>query len=466
MRAVLLIISLGLACAAGFVADATADEIEDVISEVTLDEYQSYLWVLTGVDPIPSSFPPYYLTDRYSFSDDIHVAGQWIHDHFASFGLDASLHVFDSSYGPNVIGELPGATYPEDIYIICGHYDTVAGTPGCDDNGSGTAAVMTAARVLSQYEFEGTIRFIAFSGEEQWMVGSQAYAAAAYAAGENIVAAINLDMLLHPSFDDVEPDPDHDLDIGGNQASQWIGQHLAEQFALYTPINVQLHESDDYVSNQWSFWPYGYDAVGLSENTPWEIWGGSISCYHQPCDVVTNPHYEWDFGLEVVRGSMAGLVTLAGLLACPSDHDCDGFPDAEDNCPFHPNPDQADCDDDGYGDVCTIAKCGDQAWCEDCNENDTPDGCDVSSGVSLDCNGTDIPDECETLSGGDFDADGDVDLSDFAALADCLAGAGAAPDPQALECAEACLQAFDADADNDVDLEDFTQFQVAFANGR
>ena len=375
MRATLLITSVGLAGAALFVADAAADEIEDIINQATLEEYQSYLRVLTGVDPIPFSHPSYYLTDRYSFSDDIDVAGQWIHDHFASLGLDASLHIFDSSYGPNVIGELPGVTHPDDIYIICAHYDTVAGTPGCDDNGSGTAAVMMAARILSQYEFEGTIRFIAFSGEEQWMVGSQAYAAAAYAAGENIVAVINLDMLLHPSFDDQEPDPDHDLDIGGNSASQWIGQHLAEQFALYGPLEVQLHESDDYVSNQWSFWPYGYDAVGLSENTPWEIWGGSIDCYHMACDVITNPDYEWDFGLEAVRGTRAGLVTLAGSPTWPGDLDGDGDVDIDDFSLF------ADC-----------------------------------------MNGPEIPHppECDDA---DFDVDGDIDLEDFAAFQAAFTGA-------------------------------------------
>jgi len=362
MRATLrqcLITWVGLACVGLVVARAPADEIEDIISQVTLEEYQSYLLVLTGVNPIPFSFPPYYLTDRYSFGFDIQVAGEWIHDHFAALGLDASLHVFDSSYGPNVIGELPGMTYPDDIYIFCAHYDTVAGTPGCDDNGSGTAAVMMAARVLSQYEFEGTIRFITFSGEEQWMVGSQAYAAAAYAAGENIVAVINLDMLLHPSFDDQEPDPDHDLDIGGNTASQWLGEHLAEQFAAYTSIDVQLDDSG-FVSNQWSFWPYGYDAVGVMENTPSEIWGGSIDCYHSACDVMTNPHYEWDFGLEAVRGSMAGVVTLARVLNCPGDLDGDGDTDLDDlphfvdallgNPPAHTGIDQACADTDGDGD--------------------------------------------------------------------------------------------------------------------
>jgi Zn-dependent M28 family amino/carboxypeptidase len=234
-----------------------------------------------------------------------------------------------------VIGELPGTTRPDDIYIYCGHYDTYHAAdqlhaPGCDDNGSGTAAVMMAARILSQYHFEGTIRFIAFSGEEQWMVGSQAYAADAYDAGENIIAAINLDMFLQPGFDNQDPDPDYDIDIGGNDASQWLAQNLAEEFTIYTPIDFEVHNDDGFVSDQWAFWQYGYDAVGLIENTPQEIWGGSNDAYHQLTDTMDNPDYDWDFALHTVRGSLAGLIGLAGVWPCFGDLDGDADVDLAD----------------------------------------------------------------------------------------------------------------------------------------
>ncbi|MCH7572517.1 MAG: thrombospondin type 3 repeat-containing protein, partial [Planctomycetes bacterium] len=92
------------------------------------------------------------------------------------------------------------------------------------------------------------------------------------------------------------------------------------------------------------------------------------------------------------------------------DIDGDGVPDDVDNCPNHPNPDQADCDGDGIGDVCAIAwglseDCdsnGIPDECEipthDCNGNGMLDICDIADGVSEDCNGNNIPDECE----GDF----------------------------------------------------------------
>jgi hypothetical protein len=327
VRTTLLIVLTGYLALPWLAPPAAADETPDMINQASLDEFQSYLQVLTGVVPVPG-FPHYHLQNRYSLGPDILVAAQWIREEFDSFGLQATLHTYDSAYGPNVIGELRGLTRPDEIYIYCGHYDTYhaadqSHAPGCDDNGSGTAAVLMAARILSQYTFEGTVRFIAFSGEEQWMVGSQAYAAAAAAAGENLVAAINLDMFLQPGFDNLNPDPDYDLDIGGNNASQWLAAHLATEFATYTPIDFEVHNDNDFVSDQWAFWQYGYDAVGLIENTPQEIWGGSNDAYHQLTDTLDNPDYDWDFALHAVRGSMAGLIDLA-VPVCFGDLDEDG----------------------------------------------------------------------------------------------------------------------------------------------
>ncbi len=78
-----------------------------------------------------------------------------------------------------------------------------------------------------------------------------------------------------------------------------------------------------------------------------------------------------------------------------------------------------------------------------------------------DCNDNLVPDACETLSPGDFDADTAVDLQDFAALLECLAGPSSPPAPPDPTCAHVCLAVFDFDADDDVDLVDFAAFQEA-----
>ncbi|MHC4218291.1 MAG: M28 family peptidase [Planctomycetota bacterium] len=329
MRLASLIASGGFAAATMFAPMSRADTIESMINQASLSEYESYLRVLTGIDPVIAGIPAHYLSNRYSFGTDIMIAGGWIHNQFESFGLTAAQHTYDPAYGPNVVAVLPGTVRPQDIYIYCAHYDTYhsadqLNAPGCDDNGSGTAAVLMAARILSQYHFEATIRFVAFSGEEQWMVGSQAYAEAASVAGDNIIGAINLDMFLQPGFDNQNPDPDYDLDIGGNNASQWLCNQLASSFSQYTPIDFELHNDDGFVSDQWAFWQYGYDAVGCIENTPNEIWGGSNDAYHQLTDTMDNPDYDWDFALHTVRGSMAALIELATVIPCYGDTNGDG----------------------------------------------------------------------------------------------------------------------------------------------
>jgi hypothetical protein len=77
---------------------------------------------------------------------------------------------------------------------------------------------------------------------------------------------------------------------------------------------------------------------------------------------------------------------------CEADADGDGFLDACDNCPDHPNPAQDDCDDDGVGDVCVLATGQDQ----DCNTNLIPDLCDIAAQTSSDLNSNEAPDECDT----------------------------------------------------------------------
>src|SRR5579872_4633295 len=126
----------------------------------------------------------------------------------------------------NVVAVLPGTSMPETQVLITGHYDTLnliplpgqspaeatadnmaertttydwtkadATAPGANDDGSGTAAVMELARVMSRYEFAKTLVFIAFAGEEQGLIGSTLHAAAAHKQGQAIEAVLNNDII-------------------------------------------------------------------------------------------------------------------------------------------------------------------------------------------------------------------------------------------------------------------------------
>jgi len=76
----------------------------------------------------------------------------------------------------NVVAELKGTENPDDIIVVCGHCDSIYDSEGTLDNAGGTAIVMELARIFKQIGSKRTLRFIAFSGEEQGLRGSIAYA--------------------------------------------------------------------------------------------------------------------------------------------------------------------------------------------------------------------------------------------------------------------------------------------------
>jgi peptidase M28-like protein len=103
----------------------------------------------------------------------------------------------------NVVAIQRGTERPNDVVIITGHIDSrvtdvmnaTADAPGANDDGSGTAAVIEAARVLSRHRFPATIVYAALSGEEQGLVGGRILADYARAQGWNVVANLNNDII-------------------------------------------------------------------------------------------------------------------------------------------------------------------------------------------------------------------------------------------------------------------------------
>ena len=103
-----------------------------------------------------------------------------------------------------------GTERPNDVVIIQGHIDSrvtdvmnaTVRAPGANDDGSGTAAVMEAARVLSKHKFPGTIVYAALSGEEQGLFGGKVLANYAKAQGWNVVTVLNNDIIGNSCWSD------------------------------------------------------------------------------------------------------------------------------------------------------------------------------------------------------------------------------------------------------------------------
>ncbi|HMM10997.1 MAG TPA: M28 family peptidase [Bacteroidales bacterium] len=160
--------------------------------------------LISQVNPLNITATTQHLEDygtRNAYQPQSVAAQNWIKDKFLSYGLSVEIMDFAMPNGAasdNVIATLPGTKYPNE-YVICGaHYDSYASgstAPGADDNASGTAAVLEIARIMSNYSFDRTVIFCAFSGEEYGLYGSAAYALRAKNQGMNIHGYFNLDMI-------------------------------------------------------------------------------------------------------------------------------------------------------------------------------------------------------------------------------------------------------------------------------
>ena len=227
----------------------------------------------------------------------------------------------------NVVAQLPPRLQPPSnrIFILCAHYDTKADrdrdwnpllseAPGADDNATGVAAMLTIAQVLSQFDYEHELRFIAFAGKEIGLVGSQYHARKASEAGENIVAVFNLDMIGFNWEND-------QVAVVQDGSSQWISDAFLlvnrwyELGLVMRGARVELVENGDHKS----FWANGYRAIMLTENDIPRIDSTGYSAnpyYHTLNDTVDRVN----IGL-VHKVTQLALLTLNYLASMPSEID-------------------------------------------------------------------------------------------------------------------------------------------------
>jgi len=241
---------------------------------------------------------------RYASTTNCEAAGEYLYGAFSALGLDVRFETFAfSGYtSRNVIAEKTGETFPDDVVVICAHYDSTSPSretlaPGADDNASGVAAVLEAARVLAAYTFDFTVRFAAFSAEEWGLFGSRYHAA--HQAGKRIVGVINLDMI---GYADAMPE---DVQIIVNSRSGWLADRFLAAASDYGSLNATKTVDASFVYSDHSpFWDNGYSALVATEDDPL-----TNPYYHQVSDTLgtLNP----DFFTSGTRASVGLLAELA-----------------------------------------------------------------------------------------------------------------------------------------------------------
>ncbi len=258
----------------------------------------------------------------------------------------------------NVVAYLPGKKMPETVVVVSAHYDSLnlgtrpagaaagpgtdaaagggagAGAPGnttanmtladfeknaelpapgvCDD-GSGTASVMELARVMSQYDFDKTLAFVAFAGEEQGLIGSSLQAAKAKKENQVIEAVLNNDIIGTDTAGNgrmgngtVSVYSDETMDSVSQQLSRYV-RDVGERYLPSMKINTifmgdRLGRGGDHTPFQWE----GFAAVRIS--TPNEIYANQ----HRATDLLANMSVPY-----TTKVAKVNLVAAASLALAP-----------------------------------------------------------------------------------------------------------------------------------------------------
>jgi hypothetical protein len=222
--------------------------------------------------------------------------------------------------GKNLILSLPGAGKVDEVIILSAHLDSKSNVtpektaPGAEDNASGSAALLEAARLFRGHRFERTIRIIWFTAEEQGLLGSKAYVKDLKKPRE-IQAVINLDMFGYDS----DNDRCFEMHVGTLPASDRIGQCFLESNTAY---NLGLPHPDyltgDAIngSDHYTFWHADISAIEILENmfnqekTEGCSSSDMNSAYHTPND--TYDRLNPDSAIRIVRAALATIMALAG----------------------------------------------------------------------------------------------------------------------------------------------------------
>jgi len=249
--------------------------IEELMNQTNLDSLISYVRILSGEDSVLIGYSTVLITHRSSrFGNDL--AAEYIKQKLEDLGLET----YDQRYseeGRNIYSIQPGTVFPQKYFIYCAHYDSkdrFEPVKYCaDDNASGVAGVLEAARILSKHQFQYSIIYALWDEEEIGLTGSKFFAAQADSNNMDIVSVLNFDMGGWDSDDDGLIDI-HTRDIAN---SLDLAYFLFAIDSLYNlPLNSVIYRPGTWKSDQNSFWRVNYGAILLIE----AYWGGDFNPYY------------------------------------------------------------------------------------------------------------------------------------------------------------------------------------------
>ena len=226
----------------------------------------------------------------------------------------------------NLEVEITGSDLAKEIVVVGAHYDSVIGSPGANDNGSGTVATLALARKFSGKSGRRTLRFVLFVNEEPpyfrtHRMGSLVYAERCKEHAENIVAMLSLETIGYYSdqarsqsypfpFSLFYPSTGDFICFVGNFASRKLVKKVVGSFRSNCQFPSEGAAVPSLVpgvgwSDHWSFWQMGYPALMVTDTAPFRY-----PFYHTPQDTLEK--VDIDRTARVVDGIQKVVEQLSG----------------------------------------------------------------------------------------------------------------------------------------------------------
>jgi len=280
------------------------------------------------------------LSDPTQTNRGIGAAREWLFNQFSN--TNPRLQVWFDSYTipkggrvwkevelRNVVAVLPGKS-PEGTnrwILVSGHYDSLnlkdaanlrgqpekaaeLSAPGVSDDGSGTACALECARVLSQYEFNATLVFVAFAGEEQGLVGARYLAKRLKGENQEVEAVLNNDIIGTETSGNGVSDNRRVLvfsedpnDSPSRQLARFVRSVGSRYYPEFTVEMIFRHDRFGRGGDQTAFNQEGYP--GLRFTTPNE----NFADQHTATDTFANASVRYT--AKVVRLNAAAAAALA-----------------------------------------------------------------------------------------------------------------------------------------------------------
>ncbi|WP_024299276.1 M28 family peptidase [Methylomicrobium lacus] len=252
------------------------------MSEISAQQLQTHVEALAGVIGEHNVFHPEALAAAAAY-----ISEQWRRQ---GYRVGKQGYRVEGMECNNLEVTCHGTQRGDQVILIGAHYDSVCGSPGANDNGSGVAALLELSRRFKEAPPAVSLRFVAFVNEEPpffyWgKMGSMIYAEAAKRRGDPIRYMVSLETIGYyssqpgsqhypPFLSYFYPDTGNFIAFASNLGSRRVMRHCLENFAKACDFPAQSIAAPAVVpgiswSDHLAFWRHGFEAFMITDTAPY-----------------------------------------------------------------------------------------------------------------------------------------------------------------------------------------------------